>query len=254
MAYTIKGTPPGFDVGTAIDYLQTFNANWPLLKVQDSGVFTGAVTHNLGYPPFHFIARSNGSIDQNAGLNDNFGVSTTQLDRTTVVASNPRYFIFRLDLTSNFTATTIPGSTTQGTQSEDYVFKVTKPGADTSSTDMRDFALHSNTRSPLIHMVDHGAMSNTGGGLGRERTVNHNLGYVPFAFVFIQPGPNALGYDQTRYCIIPPPIGVSSVYFSVSSTSVYVTSDSIDFSTNHNVSVVVLKNPFNQQVITRSFP
>lgn len=255
MAYTIKGTPPGYDVGTTIDYLLSFDASWPLLKTNSTAVFGGAVTHGLGYPPFHIMASTfvAGGVDEFAGTNENYGVSTTQLDRTSG-AGTPRYYIFRLDLTTNFTAPIISGSTVQTGAANNYVFKVTKPTKSTSSTDMRDFSLHSNTRSPMIHMVNHGATTNTGGGLGRERTVAHGLGYTPLAFAFIQPGANTLGYNTTRYCIIPPPVGVSGVYYTVDAVNVYVTVDSIDFSTNPNISIVVMKDPFNKETVGMTYP
>lgn len=250
MAYVVKGTPPGFDVHGAIDYLLSFDSSWTLLKIGDSNTFSGTVTHSLGYPPLHFIAQADGRLDQSAA---NYAVDATSLARSSGVGT-PRYFIFRLDLTTDFTAPLTPGSTTQTTQNDGYVFKITKPGKDTNSTDMRDYALHSNTRSPMIHKVDHGVMTNTGGGLGYERTVSHGLGYTPLAFVFMKPGTNTLGLDANRYGIVEPPVGASSKYYTVDATNVYITADTAAFSAAPTVSVVVLKDPFTRDVVNVSFP
>lgn len=255
--YGAKGSLPGYDVDGLADYLMSFNSSWPLLKVHETGNFSGTVTHDLGYPPFHLLARpasgsgtNDGRVDQMA---NNYGVDSSVLARSSGSGS-PRYFIFRLPLDENFTAPFLTGSTTQGSIDRDYGFKVTKPGADITSTDMRDYALHSGTRSPMIHMVNHGAMSNTGGGLGRERTVSHGLGYVPMTFVFMRPGTNSLALNTDRYGIVMPPIGSSGRYFTVDTSSVYVTADSSFFSTNPLISVVIFKAPFVMQTINRTFP
>jgi hypothetical protein len=255
MAYVIKGTPPGYDVTSAIDYLQSFNSSWPLLKIHDTDTSSATVDHGLGYPPFHLVTYPSGgfapgAIDQNA--HNEWSVSSSQLVRASGSGS-PRHFIFRLDLTTNFEAPTISGSTTQGAQADGYVFKMTKTGADISSTDMRDFSLHSNTRSPMIHKVDHGAMS-AGGGLGLQRIVTHNLGYVPLVFAFIRPSTNTLGLSTTRYGIVPAAVGVAGRDYSVNSSSVTVRADSTLFTATPDVSVVILKDPFDKEVVNVSFP
>ena len=126
MSYTIKGTPRGYDVGTAIDYLLSFDASWPLLKIHSTDNFGGTVTHSLGYPPFHFLAATftPGAVNEFAGTNENYGVDSSQLARSSG-AGTPRYYIFRLDLTTDFTAPIISGSTVQTGVANDYVFKIT---------------------------------------------------------------------------------------------------------------------------------
>jgi hypothetical protein len=251
--YTAKGTPPGYDVKVAADYLQSFNAGWPLLKVDSTNNFSGTVTHNFGYPPFHILTSSlsPGSIDSFA---DEYGVDSSVLSRSSG-AGSPRYYLFRLDLTTNFTAPIEQSVETVGAKNDGYVFKLSKPGKDVDSVDMRDFSLHSNTKSPMLHKVDHGSMTNTGGGLGWERTVVHGLDYVPTVFVFMKPNTNTLGLDPNKYGIVQPAVGVAGKYYEVSSTSVYVTADSFDFNgAAPEISVVVLKDPFNKQVINVSYP
>lgn len=257
MMYLAKGTPPGYDVLDTADYLLSFNSSWPLLKLHETGNFSGTVTHDLGYPPFHLLARPASGIGTNDGRLDQFadeyGVDSSVLARASGSGS-PRYFIFRLDLTTNFLAPNIATSTAKSTENDNYVFKVSKPDKDVSSTDMRDFSLHSNTRSPMLHQVDHGSMVNTGAGLGLERTVSHNLGYLPTVFVFMRPGTNTLGLNANRYSIVEPPVGVSGKYFTVTSSSVYITADTSYFSGTPQVSVVILKDPFTKEVINTRYP
>lgn len=252
MSYVVKGTPPGFDVGTAIDYLQTFNTGWPLLKLHDTGTSSTTITHNLGYVPLFFTTLGSGgfapgAVDQNS--HGTWDASTTQLVATS--APSTRYYIFRQSLTSNFTANVISGNNTAGQKTDGYVFKMTKEGKDTSSTDMRDFALHSGTVSPMIHKVDHGAMTNIGGGI-LERVVTHNLGYAPMVFVYMQPGANTLSLSTTRYGIVMPQVGVSGRYYENSSTTVRVVADTTFFNGTPNVSVVIMKNPFDLDTVSVS--
>lgn len=249
MDYVAKGTPPGYDVKTAADYLLSFNSEWPLLKVHDTGNYSGAVNHNLGYPPFHFLASTfvPGAIDE---LSDTYGVDSSVLERSSGSGS-PRYYIFRLDLTQNFTAPILSSDVSTTPKNDDYVFKMTKPGKDTSSTDMRDFALHSNTRSPMVHKVSHGTM--TGTPENWYYTVPHGLTYVPTVFPFIKPNANSAGLNPNRYFIVPPPIGVGIANYIVDATNVIVFGGTL-LDSAPQCSVVVLKDPFLKQVINVSFP
>src|SRR5690242_3832335 len=114
MAYNVKGSTPGYDAKTAADYLLSFSSGWPLLKLHETGNFSGTVTHNLGYPPFYLLTRpasglgsADGRIDQEAS---NYGVDSTTLSRSSG-SGNPRYFIFRLDLSTDYVAPNIATST-----------------------------------------------------------------------------------------------------------------------------------------------
>lgn len=256
MSYVAKGTPEGYDVNTAIDYLQSFNSSWPLLKVGLTGNYTGAVDHNLGYYPFYVIVSTfiPSSFDQFAGL-DTYGVSTSQLVRGSGSGS-PRYYIFRLNLQNNFTAPHIEGDTSPLPSVDNYQFKISRDGKSIDSTDMRDFSLHSGSRSPAVHMVSNGFTTLNSATNSRERTVSHNLGYVPTAFAFVKPGAGSSypGMNNNNYYVLPPPVGVGGGYYEVSDSNVYVNLDSFYFSSNAEVSVVILKDPFNKKVVNVSFP
>lgn len=257
MTYVAKGTPQGYDVNTAIDYLQSFNSSWPLLKVDSTGNYTGAVNHNLGYYPFYTMVSTftSSAFDQFAGLSGTYGVSTSQLTRGSG-SGTPRYYIFRLNLQQNFTAPRIDGDTSPLPSVDDYQFKISKDGKSIDSTDMRDFSLHSGSRSPAVHMVNNGLTSFDPSTSSRERTVSHNLGYVPTAFAFVKPGAGSsvFGLDNNSYYIIPPPVGISDAIYEVNQNTVYVNLYSATFGANAEVSIVILKDPFNKNVINRTYP
>lgn len=257
MTYVSKGTPQGYNVKTAVDYLQTFNSSWPLLKVGSTGNYTGPVNHSLGYYPFYTMVSTftPSSFDEFAGLSDTYGVSTSQLVRGSGSGS-PRYYIFRLNLQENFTAPHIEGDTSPLPSVDNYHFKISRDGKSIDSTDMRDFSLHSGSRSPSVHMVNNGLTTFNSSTNSRERTVSHNLGYVPTAFAFVKPGAgsSAPGLNNNNYYILPPPIGVSGGYYEVNASNVYVNLDSFYFSANAEVSIVILKDPFNKKVINRTYP
>lgn len=248
--YGSKASVPGFNVQTTADYLLSYSSSWPLLKMDSTGTFTGTVTHNLGYPPFFLMATASGQVNQTSS---NYSVSSTVLSRNSG-AGTPRYYICRLPLDQNYTAPIVPGEITQTQANTDYGIKVSKPGKDVSSADLRDFSLHSSTRSPMVQKVDVGVMSNTGGGLGFERSVSHGLNYTPLVFVFILPGTNSLTLEPTQYNFVPPPVGVSGYYYTVNASSVYITADPFYFSSLPTISVVVLKNPYTLDTVNRTYP
>lgn len=253
--YGAKGSPKGYDVLSTVDFLQQFNSSWPLLKVGLEGNYTGVVTHDLGYPPFHIITTSTGQVDQNAGLTDNYGVSNSVLQRTnSFIGGTPKYFIFRLNLEENFIAPILSGGSETSNITDNYGYKVARPGKSIQSNDYRDYSLHSSTRSLMVQRVANLPLQNTGGGLGWELTVSHGLSYVPEAFAFIKPSTNGLSLNESRYCIIPPSVGAAGGYYTVSSSSVYVTLDSTLFTGSPIASVVVLKDPLQKEDINISYP
>lgn len=270
MAYALKGTRPGYDVSSVVDYLFAFNAAWPLLKIEAAGAATinlngtpqTVYTHNLGYRPFYLIISNQtagkGLVDIVSGGGVGLGVSTTILGYDGSNSGGGTYsfyyYICRLDLTQNFTAPTVTGSTTKGTQNDRYVFKVTKPGKSTNSTDMRDYAFHSNTRSPMLHSVDYGFADVLSGGYA-TRTVTHNLGYTPIAFCFIKWTNNNIGHNNDWAYLQAPPIGAQPDSYVVSSTNV-VSSTDLGFTvlTVPNISTVILKDPFQKDTVNVSFP
>lgn len=256
--YGAKGSLSGYDVRTAPDYLQSFNSSFPLLKTHSTGVSSSTVSHNLGYFPLHIICSTsvNGGVDQFA--HDQWSVSETQLVRSSG-SGDRRYFIFRQSLTDNFDAPLIEGDSAQGATDNDYGFKLSLPGRSVNSNDLRDFSLHSGTRSPAIHRIRHATMSSSGGDYWYD--IPHGLPYTPMVLVFIRPRNNTLGLPQNRYGIVMPPVGVSGRWFLVDQSNsgrggvgrVLVFADGGFFSQAPFVSVVMLKDPFIKQIVSRTY-
>lgn len=193
--YLMKISRKGYDVATCSDRQLVFSSEWPCLKIVKQGTFsvTGATTiytHNLGYYPFFmiFINRADGGgTDANSRLSyipysSAFEMSTTALECTIPVTVDGYYYIFALDLETNYTAPIIqPSDVSQG-ETNDYVYAISKNGEDISSTDYRDFVVHSDCRSPMVHIVHNW----TEPGLGGSETITHNLGYEPMFFGFVR--------------------------------------------------------------------
>lgn len=185
----LKVTQLGFDVNVASDQNLLFSSGWPVLKIDTpkDGVTAaggGAIySHGLGYPPFYLVFKRYGDkfyLYNNPSFyvdSENFGFSG---DGT---VHDIRFFICRNPLNENFTATIgETGVQVQGEVDHDWGFKATLPGKDITSTDLRDYSVHSSTRGPMIHKVQYGQLESTGSFY--EINYTNNLGYVPIFFGF----------------------------------------------------------------------
>ena len=159
--FGIKVSLPGWDVENAADSDLYLSSSWPNLKIDLSlsgTVNTGStgaatVTHNLGYPPFTLVwSKNNGLLGPASSVNS----STITMSYFAGQDTNDtlRYYICRNPLNVNFQAPNIvlnstPGGATPG----DWGVKFTKPGKDYTSTDYRDYTIHSATKSLQVHQV-----------------------------------------------------------------------------------------------------
>lgn len=257
-----KVSKPTYSVNDAKDYNLSFSSSWPLLKIAHQGRFTitnrntseVVITHNLGYPPAFLIFdcpsagtsryRSYGFI---AG--GQFATSTTNLkffsDGSFSGSRDIYYYIFRQPLNQNFEAPIINTSTEDTFQDNgDYGIKVTKEGKDITSTDLRDYIIHSGTRMPLIHALKSDLCRDTGliFPTGKMHSYTHNLGYIPAAFAFVNYGANGSPYYDTSYWYAVGGVGGPSDIALVSQAN------TIRLEDDHNPSTVtasflVLKDP-----------
>jgi hypothetical protein len=195
-SYGIKVSRRGYDVLTAADRELLFNSSWPLLKIHSSGSFTindtGAqtlITHSLGYYPAYLVMVDQqlgnlGSEVMFVGLSQHVRATTSVLKWTAGAgtwtgAINCYYYIFAQDLEVDFTAPTVNTSDTTADDDDDYGIRITKEGSDVSSTDYRDYVVHSGTRTSMVHMVTHGSAAGVS-----TTVVTHNLGYEPVYMVY----------------------------------------------------------------------
>lgn len=236
----MKASQLGYDVTTAADYQLLYSSQWPLLKIESQGTVTindlGAdqviYTHNLGYAPMFWIFDVSGSNGGYAGnftpavLPESFGVNGTELKYfSNFVGSGShtiRYYIFRLDLDTAFTAPTINLSPGSATILDNYGIKIAGPGKDVGSTDYRDFVVHSNTRSPMVHKVQAQTITGSDNSFyspGYSATFTHDMGYNPLFFAFVKGNFTIAGTGY--YVGFPMPSGNVALKFSSTSIQVH---------------------------------
>lgn len=201
MGEGIKVSQLGYDAGDSGDQYLLFSSGWPLLKI----AYTGTVTldtskdnvifnHNLTYPPFFimFNYTTGKSFMQGPRFriaDPRFYVTTSILGITgagdgSLAPQNYRWYICRLPLDQPFTAPVYSLSNpAKGDRNQGIGLKVAKEGADINSTDLRDYTIHSGTRSPMVHSVTAGLMPQVGSS-DYELTWINNLGYDPMYFSF----------------------------------------------------------------------
>jgi hypothetical protein len=158
MGFGVKVSLPGYSVETAADSNLYFNSDWPIMKIDEalSGSYTmGAtsnsttVNHNLGYPPFTMVFSNTFGYQGPAG-----NVNSTSTTITTGNGDSGHYYVFRNPLNQNFQAPQLNLSAPPaGTSNEDFGIKFSKPGRNASSTDLRDFTIHSATRSLMVYQT-----------------------------------------------------------------------------------------------------
>lgn len=235
--YGIKVSFPGINVKDAADYELLFNSSWPTLKITDSlrlssAVYPGtAYTHSLGYVPLcipfgRHASGANGIVTINR---QNIAVDSQNV--YTINAGGAPGFIeqlfqiYAIDIETTFTTNTV-SSVSAGSISTDsnYGIKVSLPNKDISSTDLRDFTVHSSTRGPTVHAVKPGTTNGSG-----VFSYTHDLSYDPMFIVFYQ-------YDVT----LPHRYVVFNGYAGISASGQTIT---VTASASRNVSIVILKDP-----------
>lgn len=254
----IKISQLGFDASTTGDRNLLMSSGWPLLKIEKTGtinlngsVDTDIYTHNLGYPPFFLIEVYDTNKTYMVGprqrtAEPRYYVTNTKLaiqgaGDGSLPNFNIRYYICRLPLDQPFQAPTYSLSDDSSAQRDNNIgIKVLKSGKDSSSTDLRDYTLHSGTRSPQVHSVTTGPLKQVGS-FDYELTWKNDLGYNPLYFAFQRNDSqqNVLGVT------IPPgqwfgPINIST--WNPNSTAVQDLT-AFDVGTGY-ASIVIFKDPF----------
>jgi len=165
--YGIKIAQLGYDARTAADQNLLFSSSWPLLKI----AYTDSVSvpanstytyaHNFGFPPFHF-----GPTDDN---NSPLTLLQTKVDSTNLyiingnaTAQTARFYLCYNPLNINFQALDNQNYQLYTAQPYDknYGIKIVKQNKNINSTDLRDFTVHSGTRSLMIEGIVSGILAN----------------------------------------------------------------------------------------------
>lgn len=200
--FGIKLSLPGSEVETAADTQLLFNSSWPSLKIFKNIEVTQTIpalpttntllyNHGLNFVPAVIPYGGAGGSTSSGGVAEisrqNVGADTNNLYLLKGGNSQPinldiRLSILYLDITVPFTAPVIDtGPSAAARPSPDFGFKISKDGKDVSSTDLRDFILHTSARSPMVHAVVPGTIDTSG-----TFTYTHDLPYNPIFFAFIQ--------------------------------------------------------------------
>lgn len=200
--YGIKVSQNGYDAATCPDYKLVFNSSWPLLKILDSGVFTNAASpslitsYALDYvPAFWWFSDGKVGTQHTPGVssfgstfNGQLAASNSALSFRSGYGANTlsgRYYIFALDIETAYTSPSIVLPTVADIPAiadTDYGIRISKPGKSINSTDLRDFSVNSNARTPMVHSVTPGTKAASPSSI----TVTHNLGYAPMGFVYVK--------------------------------------------------------------------
>jgi hypothetical protein len=238
-----KLSQAGYDVNSAGNQDLLFSSSFPTLKEEKTGTYTGVNTntdvliyeHNLGYVPFFLVQINKGSGSEMISDNTWF-VDENKLYTRDATNYKYRWTIYRLPLYQDFFSDSDQqASISQNAISKDFGMKFAKEGKDLSSTDLRDFTIHSRGRTPLIH-----AVSTKDWHTGDTRhELKHILSYVPLAFGFTQSGVTSFPPFGKTYQVFPNPQANPGI--GRTNDTVFIGSDP---TTSTKTSIVILKDPF----------
>jgi len=243
-------TQPGIDARTAADYQMIFNSNWPSLQIAFEGVIsvsaggTGQTAHNLGFYPITMAWYSVNGVSMGRWY------GTTSFDKTNVYIANTgssNYFgarqttsdvvvsikCYNIDISQSKDYTLPLAPTFKVPYDSTYGIKVVKNGKAITSTDLRDFILHSRAQSPAILSILTQDKGKIGGGI-KAISYTNPANYAPWVLGFI-----SVGGDNTKYQCYPPGGNQAApAFFQLGSTAI-VWTDGI----TGNGTLVVLRDP-----------
>lgn len=224
--YGVKLSRPGNNVLTAADVQLGFSSSWPTLKIEYQGLYsvnkaanTVLYTHDLGYVPMFLFFKVTSGVSTGWNPAGSIQASSTDIKFFTNggVGTQDYYIIvFRLPLLENFTASIVDRPLEALSDYDDnYGIKVATDGNDISSTDLRDFTIHSRALTPNVHIVSSGTPNVTPGtyGAGTSKwTVAHGLDYTPFTLCYYNGGANDPGNNVGYYQILQSSFGGASAW------------------------------------------
>lgn len=250
----LKIAQAGFDVTTCADYQLLFNSAWPSLAIALAKTVTMlpsrnvTIPHGLKFPPFTegWIIQNNVSVGRIFGLSELFESApqtsvSLSFDNTNVYLSNSdasnsyqvhiKCYYLDISVAADYTNPKPAGE--QFTYNPDYGFKLVKPGRDISSTDLRDFSIHSRAQAPAVLSVVRESTFSNDTNLNSISYMNPP-GYSPWVYAF--GGPSVGG--QTRYSPIPNGPQQNGFLFQSGATSYLSYANGVGIG-----SLVVLRDP-----------
>lgn len=235
------------DVRTAADQDLLYSSSWPVLRTVRYGRSTTSVIqdgtvevancfdHNLGYTPL-FITFSanayNGEFSRERLLlyvnDESAAIIVPPAAPGTTLTFDFYYFLFAVDITENYTSNVFKTTTRNATKDNDFGIKVSLRDRDINSTDLRDFSIHSGTRSPMVHSINYGQPS------GTSFITTHTLPYKPLFYSYLNTGAEYLG--KTNWFV-----NVNNFAATVATDSSIVLEGLLS---TYYCSTVILKDPF----------
>lgn len=245
----MKMSQPFVDVKTAEDKDLILSSSFPMLKEEETGVVNingyahaGALIpiyeHKLGYHPFFIIEDDQSKMrlgtEWQSNENTLYFLDNSSLFPPTGGSGNFRWTIYRLPIFTAFESTAKSVQTTKVTEySQDYILKAVKEGKSIDSDDLRDFTIHSQGRSPLVHGVS--VKDWSGGSALENHDVSPGLPYNPIAFGFtINRNGNAVTYSMQNGGQSPPVFRRTTDFLRIQSTG----------NITRKSSIIVFKDPF----------
>lgn len=227
MDYGAAVSQRGYDVKTAADRFLVYSSAFRTLKIfatytgtttiPASGTNTVTFTHNLGYlAPAIVVYNGSTTAGQSSSYFMSDGFSDLEIaiytDRVEVIVDeffdedlsnvgDTVYFTCYqfIDTFDSYTASTINTSTSTGASSDDYGFRISKPGFDVKTCADVDCIISSSFFTNIVHKK---GIANAGD------TVAHGLGYIPSFLSYIK-------YDGDSFMTL------NNNSYSVDSTNVY---------------------------------
>lgn len=263
--YGIKISQPFYDATTAADANLLFSSSWPTMPIAaektytnnlyggdtDFSAFSLTFNHNLGFVPFtvvwvttyspRYAARNIAGFTMDT--NNIYFPPSTSLYQIHITAYN-------INLGTDVEYPYIKTSGTTAPYDNDYGIKIVKSGKDISSTDMRDFILHSRCQSPQILTIKtdvSGVASSLGGG-------SYDILYTPSVTTPLW----AFGFTHTSAGVYS---GVN--YYNQSAPRLFVTANTngtYTYQLNYlptggaGASLIILRDPmFSSNIINASY-
>jgi hypothetical protein len=232
MGIGIKVSLPGNDTDSG-DVNLAYSSEWPVLRIIKNGELkvlgetSTTIPHPLKFTPmiltwgpnggFLNMPRQNIFVDSNNIYWTHPGTNT-DTDDTSIM-------VFDVDIETAFNANAVNVSTSSSATSTSKVgIRFTKEGKDTSSHDLRDYILHSSTRTPLLHAVIPGTSNGS---------YTHDLPYSPIFLVFAQT--DVGGISGKPYVLLNNFAGVTTDGKTITI---------VGQQTGYKTSIVILKDPF----------
>lgn len=164
--YGLKISQPFYDATKSADSNLLFSSAWPTMPIAAEKTFTSSLyggtddfsgatdlvfTHNLGFIPFVAIWTKTYVSQHAARYISGYSLTSTTLSMTPSTSLvSVHMTCYNINLETSIEYPFIKTSGTTAPYDNDFGIKIVRDGRDITSTDMRDFILHSRCQSPQI--------------------------------------------------------------------------------------------------------